>query len=88
MDSLLLNETLDICSDGSFMPDLSQTAYSGAFIVQCRESKQEIRACFTDNSLSGDNYTAANSLVHSAHSSSSKQQSKPTLNLPATTLKM
>jgi hypothetical protein len=42
----LLDGTLDICCDGSYMPDLSTNACSGAFILQCRESKKEIRGCF------------------------------------------
>ena len=50
------NEYLDICNDGSYMPDLSGTACSGTFILQCRDSGREIRGCFTDNSNASDNY--------------------------------
>jgi hypothetical protein len=50
------SESLDICNDGSYMPDLSCTACSGAFILRCRDSGQEIRGCFTDNSTDSDNY--------------------------------
>lgn len=49
------NEYLDICNDGSYMPDLSRTACSGAFILRCRDSGREIRGCFTDNSIASDN---------------------------------
>jgi hypothetical protein len=38
------------------MADLSRTACSGAFILRCRDSGQEIRGCFTDNSTDSDNY--------------------------------
>jgi hypothetical protein len=31
-------------------------ACSGAFILRCRDSGQEIRGCFTDNSTDSDNY--------------------------------
>ena len=50
------NESLDICNDGSYMPDLSRSACSGAFILRCRESNREIKGCFTDNSHGADNY--------------------------------
>jgi hypothetical protein len=38
------------------MPELSKTACSGAFILHCSRTKQEIRGCFTDCSPESDNY--------------------------------
>jgi hypothetical protein len=52
----LLNDTIDACNDGSWMPDLDSHACSGAFIMRCRETNQEIRGCFTDKSRHADNY--------------------------------
>jgi hypothetical protein len=50
------NESLDICNDGSYMPDLSRTACSGAFILRCHDTGFEAKGCFTDNSVDSDNY--------------------------------
>eukprot|EP00956_Cyclotella_meneghiniana_P002828 scaffold3322_cov23-Cyclotella_meneghiniana.AAC.1 len=46
----ILQGTLLISMDGSYMSDLSQSACSGAFILHCTESKQEMRGCLVDES--------------------------------------
>jgi hypothetical protein len=52
----LLNGSLIICNDGSYMPKLSKEACSGAFILHCQDTKQEIKGCFVDHSPNSDNY--------------------------------
>ena len=52
----ILQGTLLISMDGSYMSDLSQSACSGAFILHCTESKQEIKGCLVDESHQADNY--------------------------------
>jgi hypothetical protein len=38
------------------MPDLDSHACSGAFIMRCRQTNQEIRGCFTNKAQNADNY--------------------------------
>ena len=52
----LLSGNLAICNDGSYMPKLSKTACSGAFILHCKATGKEIKGCFCDDSPNGDNY--------------------------------
>ena len=52
----IVDGTLIVSSDGSYMPDKSTSACSGAFILHCTNTKKEIRGCFTDSSPEGDNY--------------------------------
>jgi hypothetical protein len=52
----LLSGSLVICNDGSYMPKLSKTACSGAFILHCLATGKEIKGCFCDDSPNGDNY--------------------------------
>jgi hypothetical protein len=41
----LLSGNLVICNDGSYMPKLSKTACSGAFILHCKATGKEIKGC-------------------------------------------
>jgi hypothetical protein len=50
------NGTLVAACDGSYMPNVSTTGCSGAFILHCTSSKKELRGCFTDSSADSDNY--------------------------------
>ena len=52
----LLSGNLVICNDGSYMPKLSKTACSGAFILYCTVTGKEIKGCFCDDSPNSDNY--------------------------------
>ena len=52
----LLSGHLVICNDGSYMPKLSKTSCSGAFILHCSATGKEIKGCFSDDSPNGDNY--------------------------------
>jgi hypothetical protein len=52
----LLGGNLVICNHGSYMPKLSKTACSGAFILHCSATGKEIKGCFCDDSPNGDNY--------------------------------
>eukprot|EP00956_Cyclotella_meneghiniana_P021216 scaffold38273_cov70-Cyclotella_meneghiniana.AAC.4 len=54
--SSLLSGNLVICNDGSYMPKLSKTACSGAFILHCTAKGKEIKGCFCEDSPNGDNY--------------------------------
>jgi hypothetical protein len=52
----LLRGNLVICNDGSYMPKLSETACSGAFILHCKATGKEIKGCFCDDLPNVDNY--------------------------------
>eukprot|EP00956_Cyclotella_meneghiniana_P011639 scaffold16376_cov42-Cyclotella_meneghiniana.AAC.4 len=52
----IIQGTLEIEMDGSYMKDLSTTACSGAFILHCTNTSKEIKGCFVDSSHQADNY--------------------------------
>lgn len=52
----ILSNNLVICCDGSYMPDLSKTTCSGAFILHCTATGNEISGCFVDESIDSNNY--------------------------------
>ena len=52
----IVDGTLIVSSDGSYMPDKSTSSCSGAFILHCTDTKKEIKGCFTDSSPESDNY--------------------------------
>eukprot|EP00956_Cyclotella_meneghiniana_P008313 scaffold11103_cov25-Cyclotella_meneghiniana.AAC.3 len=64
----ILNGTLEIGMDGSYMKDLSKSACSGAFILHCTSTGQEIRGCFVDSSHRRLIITEANFWALSDHS--------------------
>jgi hypothetical protein len=52
----ITNGTLVCCNDGSYMPDLSKSKCSGAFILHCTATKKEAKGCFVDESDDASNY--------------------------------
>lgn len=52
----ILQNTLVVCMDGSYMPDLSRDVCSGAFILRCTDTEQEVKGCLVDKSHQADNY--------------------------------
>ena len=52
----LVQGSLMVCNDGSYMKHLSKTTCSGAFILRCTMSGKEISGCFVDESEDASNY--------------------------------
>eukprot|EP00956_Cyclotella_meneghiniana_P013315 scaffold19184_cov46-Cyclotella_meneghiniana.AAC.5 len=52
----IIQGTLEIGMDGSYMKDLSTSACSGTFILHCTNTLKEIKGCFVDSSHQADNY--------------------------------